>query len=420
VVLKPVAPVLLLALLLTQAPLQAQTAGVILVVEDRGAELTEPLGLAAYGRLLEQAPYAEVRRLRGTGSTDLLLAEAIRDLAGRHDAVDLILSTHTSFRNHHSAFWQEQVPEEARAKLRLVYSAACTGHAAERETWESLGARCVVTHRGMNVPVLALPTVLAAWAQGMTIGDATAMGYTDTQRAYRLLASIPGLGRFAAGGADGSTPILSGDAELTVTSGVPGVGLRAPRRELVFSQRTGGALGLVLRALALEGYSATGEDLRSYAWDATAMSGTFGLALPLPPELLEAVVEVRAEDRRRGWLTLELARPQELEAQGFTLRLARQVRIRLGRFDLDTQRLELHTRGISAHRGLLGVTVSTLTIEPDPARGGYRLHLQIGLLGLIPWSHSIHLGGVSDPLALEELNWPRRQPSGRGLAGAID
>ena len=57
------------------------------------------------------------------------------------------------------------IPQSAR-KLRLVYSTACFGASEERQAWEGLGARTVVTHVGINDPLVALPYILSRWIAG--------------------------------------------------------------------------------------------------------------------------------------------------------------------------------------------------------------------------------------------------------------
>ena len=120
------------------------------------------------------------------------------------------------------------------------------------------------------------------------------------------------------------------------------------------------------------------------------------LVLPqaLPADVLDRVQEIRMENAAQGWLRLTLDREVEFEDSGVTITASRTVRVRAGRFDVGSRRLKVHVEGLWASRGLLQARVSNLEVRPDD-RGGYTVDIGVGVFGLIPWTHSMYMGGTT-------------------------
>ncbi|MCW8140210.1 MAG: hypothetical protein KIT58_15020, partial [Planctomycetota bacterium] len=271
---RPLALASLLVLSVAPAALAEPTAGVVLMVEDEPRPEAERIGLALYDGLLERGPYAERVRLRGRERANERLAEAINALASRHAIVDVFCAMHTIRRD--PAEWRRLVPSAAAQKLRLVYSTACFGAQEERAAWEALGARTVVTHVGVNNPLVALPYVLSRWVAGHPLGPAVDAGWRESTHFVRLGLTLPGAPEDAPY-LEGSRPVVGGDYLLTVARGLGRTGRLPP--ELVYDRRRGGPAGLALRVLAGR-YAVRGGDVLE-------LLRLADLPLPLPPEHLK-------------------------------------------------------------------------------------------------------------------------------------
>ncbi|MCW8139823.1 MAG: hypothetical protein KIT58_13070, partial [Planctomycetota bacterium] len=192
------ARVMLLAMLgaapaLADVP-RAPRAAAVLAVEDdgyAGSEVTERLGVALYGRFLEAGPYGgRVLTVVGRHEATARLAAAIARAASLADVVDVFITVHTTARAVDEV--RALIAPAVARKLRLVYSTACWGAENEREAWEALGPRTVVTHEGLNNPLIALPYILSRWLAGAPIGQASAEGYRETQLATALATHVAG------------------------------------------------------------------------------------------------------------------------------------------------------------------------------------------------------------------------------------
>lgn len=358
------------------------------MVEDAGrsgAELTERLGVSLYGRFLEGGRYARVEALQGRQDANERLSRSIRGLAEEHDHVDVFCSVHTIAREPDE--WARLIPPEAR-KLRLVYSTACFGAQEERRAWAAVGARTIVTHVGVNNPLIALPLFLSRWLSGEVVEAAVATGYRETALAMRFVSGLPWL----VGGPElpsiaGSRPVIVGDRELTI-------GQRAPLpRELQHDRARGGAIGLALRALA--GTRVDPDELRSLL--ERAPMAALG-------DALDAVLGVDVERTRagEGQLTLRFERAFDVPLERFTLRLGERVALWPGVADPDHGRLVVHTTGLSVSLGPLEMSLKELALTFDPAEGVYRARAAVALWGWVPVARTFVLGGRSAPPIVDD------------------
>jgi hypothetical protein len=416
------------------------TAAAILMVQDM--ELTERLGVALYGRFLEEGPYAEVRTL--TGNADL--AQTIRELAATHDVVDCFLSIHTTGRDPES--WARAL-DGAGSKLRLVYSTACYGKEQEREAWERTGARTVVTHVGLNNPVVALPYFLSRWLEGEAVGPTVAEGFRETGAVVRYAVSLPGLSQIATASAEtfgvsgdmvaGSQPVISGDAGLRITDGLPSANPGLPR-ELRYRREAGGPLGLILRALAGR-FSVSGGEVRELL--ARLQLGALAPELETQLDKIESVsVEwlrtsnrrsvgnrsrpLHVRRRRRAEIVFHLRDGFRVDLQrGLRLTTSRRVSLRPGTFDPSKRVLAIHPRGVWLTLAALRMHLTHLRIQPARDQG-YELRAHAGLWGVIPFWKTLALGGSApepDPGIGPILSTGSPEPQPRGFrirTGLVD
>lgn len=382
---------------------QEPRAAAVLMVEDGGypgVETTERMGIALYGRFLAQGRYARVLVVKGRERANERLAQAIRAVAAEHDVVDVFCSVHTTTRA--PAEWLRLIPPEAR-KLRLVYSTACYGAAEERRAWERVGARTVVTHVGLNNPVVALPMILSRWLGGGEIGPAVAEGYRETALSVNFLLSLPGaVGAAGIPDVSGSRPVVAGDPRLRR----PGVPLPTA---LTYDRARGGPIGLALRAL--DGFRVGRDELQP-------LLDRISLPLVLPTD---ALAQVRGVDVERSWsgegqLGLDLVRRVDVPWQGVTLRVGERVTLRPGKVDPSARVIEIHAEGLWVKKGIFRVKLSKLTLRPDPA-GGYRVRANAALWGFVPFVKNFEIGG-GEPLPLAHAE-PIYLPRGAGIVRAV-
>lgn len=375
--LRSFAVVLLLA---TFAGAQQPSAGVVLFVEDEPRPTAERIGVALFSSLLERGPYAERVVLSGRDRANSRLAEAIRGLAARHDVVDVVCSMHTIDRDPQE--WRRLLPPATVGrKLRLVYSTACFGAQHERAAWEGVGARTVVTHLGVNNPLVAEPYVLTQWLSGAPIGRTVSEGFAESTRFVRLALSLPGV-RVKPSDLpylDGSRPVVSGDASLVIDRPV-----RLPPA-LRYDRARGGPLGLALRALAGR-VSVRGDE---------ALEVLRLVDLPIPVALDRLSID-RVEVAAPGTLVVRLRRAEEVQvASHVRLLLDPEVRFTPGACDPVARRVEVHVQGVRVKVGFLSVRPTTLALEPHGLLPGYRLRVGTRV-GVVPLRGSFYVGG-SDP-----------------------
>ncbi len=389
----------------TTALAQEPRAAAVLMVEDGGypgADTTERMGVALYGRFLSAGRYARVLVVQGRAGANERLSAASRAAAAGHDVVDVFCSVHTTTRD--PAEWARLIPPGAR-KLRLVYSTACYGAEEERRAWEGVGARTVVTHVGINNPVVALPMILSQWLRGGEVGPAVAAGYRETAMTTHFLLSLPGADAAAGGVPDvaGSRPVIVGDPRLR-RAGAP---LPAA---LTYDRARGGPLGLALRAL--EGFRVGRQELQP-------LLDRISLPLVLPAGALEHVhgVAVERSWSGEGQLNLGLARQVDVPWEGVTLRAGTEVTLRPGKADPATRTVEVHTTGLWVKKGIFRVKLGKLTLTPD-ARGGYRVRANAALWGFIPFFKNFSIGGRA-PAPLADATPLYRAPASVGLANVV-
>ena len=419
-----------LALLLLSAPLaRGDTAGALLVVED--VALTERVGVAVFKPFLsESGAYADVRALTGDlGKTDEEVGRAVRELAARHDHVDVFLSVHTVRRTAHRL--RQLIPPAAARKLRLVYSTACHGAKEEREAWEGLGVRALVTHVGINNPTVALPYFLSRWIRGEPL-EAILEGATQEEGlTTRFLRSLPGLeGSYDEELLAGSVPVLSGERRLTILSGLDGARLERPSH-LRFSRSTGSSLGLALRAMAGKFRIARdevefefddllhelhvpdlpfvpSEHLRELRVDpvyAPQVSYGYLPLNPLPPRL------------KAGKIVIELSERFEVPLDGgFVLSVGETISLTPGRVDPETRTLTLEVRGLWVKRGVLRFRVTNAKLRPSAGGEAYEVVVGGGAWGVVPFWKALPIGG-SRP---EPLPSDLRVLSRRGFVSALE
>lgn len=422
--------------LATALPSFAQTAAAVLMVEDN--EVTEEIGLATYLPFLTEAgAYKKVWKLSGRTRSNERLAAAIRAAAREHTWVDVIVSVHTTERP--TAQMLRLIPADAR-KLRLVYSTACYGADVEREAWEALGAKTVVTHVGINNPLVSLPYFLSRWIQGFPVKQTIEEGYREEAITSRFLVSLPGVGEamnelYGDGGAEpaffkGSRPVLSGLENLRITSGLAASTRLKKPSHLVYSRRSGASTGLALRALAGR-YELKSDRLASVLARLGVPETPF-----LPPSQLREVKVVPVysnpmHDPHDRWsrpapllvagkLVVKLASEQRIPLeQGFELRVAKTVTIQPGRVDPESRTLRLETTGIWVAKGLLRYRVTSLTVKPDG--DSYQVTVGGGAWGVIPYWHSLPIGGTRPARVPRDLSIlsAREHVATDGIAGAI-
>ncbi|MBL4846033.1 MAG: hypothetical protein JKY65_10945 [Planctomycetes bacterium] len=401
-------------------PSLAQRAGAVLMVEDN--EVTEKIGVAAYAPFLEQAGvYSKVITVTGRERANERLAAAIRRLAAENDFVDVIVSVHTTHRS--PEVMERLIPKSAR-KLRLVYSTACYGASVERPAWERLGAQTIVTHVGINNPLVALPYFLSRWIQGEAVGPIVSAGYREEALTSRFFLSLPGVGDalnglYGDGGNDkapfltGSRPVLSGRKDLTIRSGLGKVRLARPKH-LRYSRSTGGSPGLAARAMA-----------GRYQLESGDLQRVLGLMrIPetpwLPQDLLRGIRVTpvyrrrdvmkptrrgaRRRSRRRGSpvagrIEVKLARKQSIPLErGLKLKVGKIVTLQVARIDAEARTLRLKVTGLWVAKGVLRYRITSLTVKPD-GDAGYKVTIGGGVWGVIPYWISLPLGGARpDPL----------------------
>lgn len=372
---------LTLLLLASVASAQQPTAGIVLFVEDQPRPTAERAGVKLFSALLERGPHAERIILSGRERANTRLAEAIRALASRHDVVDVVCSMHTIERD--PAEWRRLLPPATVGrKLRLVYSTACFGARAEREAWEGVGARTVVTHVGINNPLVAEPYVLTEWLSGAPIGPTVDAAFRESTLFVRLGLSFPGVPLtpgdvpFLAG----SRPVISGDRSLTV-----GRPARLPSA-LRYDRRRGGPLGLALRALA--------GRIAVRGRDAVQVLELCELPFPVAAELLQ-IEWLYVE--QPGRLVIRLHAPQEVPlASHVKLLFDREVRLTPGAWDPVARRVELHVQGIRVAAGPVTLRPTTLAVDADPLLPGYRLRVH-ARVGFVPLRTSFYVGGTDPP-----------------------
>ncbi|GIW73283.1 MAG: hypothetical protein KatS3mg102_2825 [Planctomycetota bacterium] len=169
--------------------------GVVLFMCERGpldtARAIEDLGEAILGPLL-RAAYAEVVVVRGTEATPEDFFAAIRSLAARREAVDLILLAHGSpdrlwlreGRPIRGADIVEQLEGRGGERLRMVYSSLCYG-ASLNQAWRKAGARAVAGAVDVKIP-LDLPAFLLGWLAGGEYASVMAQAYAANLRLHAL------------------------------------------------------------------------------------------------------------------------------------------------------------------------------------------------------------------------------------------
>lgn len=383
----------------------AGAAGAVLMVEDEGwpgSAETERLGVLLYGRILSSGPYSEIRVVKGREGGQRRLAAAIRASASKHRLVDVFLTVHTTTRD--PATWANLVGPEAARKLRLVYSTACFGAEEERRAWEALGAQTVITHVGVNNPLIAFPYFLSSWLRGAPVGRTVAEGYRETRAISTYVLSLPMIAPYGLGGLEGygdpiegSRPVVSGNHDLRITDGLAR-SLPALPRALHYSRQDGGPLGLVLRALA-------GKYAIERGSISTLLSRLELGALPIPAAELDKAkrLSVQWEERqamdgtwRTGRAELKLELRDKITVpldDGFKLKVSKTVTVRPGVFDMRAQTLALHVSGLWVTKGLLKIALSKLTVKPDPKGPGYAVKANAGLFGIIPVWKTLSIGG---------------------------
>lgn len=382
----------------------------VLAVEDDGypgSATTERLGVALYSRFLRAGRYASVTTVVGRQDANERLAAAIRDAARDHDLVDVVCSVHTTTREPEA--WARLVPPSAR-KLRLVYSTACYGNDEERAAWAGVGARAVVTHVGINNPLVALPFILGRWQSGAPLGPAVSDAWAETQRSMHLLLSFPGVSSGGVPDVGGSRPVVLGDAALTARAGHPGWTSALPR-ELVYDRARGGPVGLLLRAL--DGFEVGKDEVRT-------LLERVQLPVLLPDDAMAQVkgVAVEQDAARDGLLALGLRRSVDVPFEGMTLRVGQRVTLTPGRLDPQAGRLDVRVTGLTIKKGIFRVRLSRLSVTRS-ADGGHRVTARAALWGFIPLRRSFELGGSAPaPIASEgPIFLPT--PTTPGLTGAI-
>ena len=107
-----------------------------------------------------EAGYERAWYLTATATQDRTdaLYEALDEATRRYDQVDLFLLAHA---NRYIDVVR-RLPEEQRAKLRLVYDTG-GGSAHRGERWNALGVRTFIGHPGGNIAPLFYVSFLRAW-----------------------------------------------------------------------------------------------------------------------------------------------------------------------------------------------------------------------------------------------------------------
>lgn len=93
---------------------------------------------------------------------------AVAEALAKHEHVDLFLLAHS---NHYYGEVRA-LPEEQRARLRLVYNTGCSD-AWQAGVWRDLGADAYVGHPGASASPVFYFYFLRRWTAGASAGDAT-------------------------------------------------------------------------------------------------------------------------------------------------------------------------------------------------------------------------------------------------------
>jgi hypothetical protein len=307
------------------------------------------------------------------------------------------------------------IPPASAKKLRLVYSTACFGASEERLAWQRLGARTVVTHVGINDPLVALPYILSRWIAGAPIGRSVAEAFRETVLGMHLVLSFPNVANLGIPSVDGSRPMIWGDEALTIRSGAPAARIGCPAA-LTYSRQRGGPVGLALRGLA------------GRLWlgpaDVKPLFERLQMPMALPDGALTKVTHVGPTTNGSGEGQLALVLSSQVDVplpdtgvKNLILRVGEQVALRPGVVDVERHEVEVHAEGLWLKKGLVRIRLSHLTLTPPSDGHGWRARASGGLWGFIPVWKTFDLGG-SAPLAAGDTR-PVRAPATVGISGRV-
>ncbi|HPO14866.1 MAG TPA: hypothetical protein PLI09_15600 [Candidatus Hydrogenedentes bacterium] len=139
------------------------------------------------------------------------------DSALRHYAqVDLFLLAHTNS----YIKWVEQIPEERRQRLRLVYNTGCH-NLPQGEAWLKLGAKTYIGHPGVSSSSVFYYFFLRTWTRGHDAQHATDSSNRYMEKAFRLSEKF--LPKFGAAETlmKESTASITGDTALRLEARQP-------------------------------------------------------------------------------------------------------------------------------------------------------------------------------------------------------
>lgn len=127
-------------------------------------------------------------------------------------------------------------------------------------------------------------------------------------------------------------------------------------------------------------------------------------------------MKVERHESGDGQLVIELDKKVRFPLeQGLKLQLSKRVVIRPGVFDANSRKLKLHMSGVWIKKGILGARLSEATLQPSKPYG-YEVKARVGLLGFIPYTHTLRIGGSTPttptPTSARSSARPRRRAWG--------
>lgn len=170
----------IVTLTVAPAPARAEAGPAVVVIRDNvtpfqkwGSKTFTELYLGRYS----EAVYLTEEDEDGPAGKRPQLAAALRELASRHQAVDLFLLAH----GNRYVRVVEQLDPGTRSRLRLVYNTG-GGDAEQGGRWIVLGARAYVAHPGGNVAPLFYAFFLRAWTSGVPLAEAVGSSNEETRK----------------------------------------------------------------------------------------------------------------------------------------------------------------------------------------------------------------------------------------------
>ncbi len=172
----------------------AQQSAVVIVLCEDGGRTPAGRAMESFGRLalapLVRRAYNQRTWLVGKRATPKAFLAAIREAAGTHRAVDVILFAHGTPNKTHLAGGTLTGKQLVRGlkgrggdRIRMVYTTTCYSKTV-LDSWRQSGAWAVRGMRGVNRP-LDFPRFLLGWLGGEDYGTANEAGFKLNERLHK-------------------------------------------------------------------------------------------------------------------------------------------------------------------------------------------------------------------------------------------